>query len=161
MALIIEDGSLVTGAQSYVSVAELNAYAMARGITIDGDPEQLLLKAMDYLETLQYIGLKRTRDQGLQWPRANVFIDAYDFPDHEIPQELKNGQIEVALAEDAGNGPMQVITPGVKRERFDVFETEYQDNVSNNNIDPSITRALYKLLVGGGAGGTSFRVVRA
>lgn len=160
MALIIETGSIVTGANSYTTTTELTDFATARGITISGDPEQLLLKAMDYLETLSFIGLKKTRDQPLQWPRSGVWIDAYDFPDDEIPQELKNGQIEIALAEDAGNGPLQVIEPGIKREKFDVFETEYQDNVGTNNIDPAIGRALHKLLVGGSAGGTSFRVVR-
>lgn len=159
--IIVEDGTIVTGANSYASVAELNAYAADRGISIAGQADEDLIMAMDYLETLQYIGLKKTRDQPLQWPRSNVWIDAYDFPDDEIPQELKIALFEVAIAVDNGNDPLKIIEPGIKRERFDVFETEYQDNAGNNNIVPAIGRALYKLLVGGSAGGTGFSVVRA
>jgi hypothetical protein len=50
VALIIEDGTGKTTAQSYASEAELAAYAAERGITIAGTDTQLLLKAMDYLE---------------------------------------------------------------------------------------------------------------
>lgn len=153
MALIIESGSIVTGANSYVTTTELTDFATARGITVTGDPEELLLKAMDYLETLSFIGLKKTRDQPLQWPRVEVWIDAYDFPDDEIPQELKNGQILVALAVDEGLDPMSPVEPAIKQEVFDVFSTTYEDNAASRSISVDINRALYKITYGSGSAG--------
>jgi len=37
MSLIIETGTGKADAQSYITIIEFNAYAAARGITIDGD----------------------------------------------------------------------------------------------------------------------------
>jgi hypothetical protein len=109
MAIVVEDGTIVSGANSYVSEADLTAYATARGITITGDEEELLIKAMDYVETLNFIGIKYTRDQPLQWPRSDVVIDYYYKDVDDIPNELKNGLMETALAIDAGNDPMSDI----------------------------------------------------
>ena len=158
MALIVEDGTGKTDSQTYASEAELLAYATARGVTIAGTDTQLLLKAMDYIEQQIFIGYKLTRDQALQWPRANVEIDSYWIDTDEIPTLLKEAQIEYALSIDAGTDPSETIERQTKRERVDgAVEVEYM----GSSIDsPYIKRAqqkLKKLLASGG----SFQVVRA
>ena len=52
MALIIENGSIVDNANSFVTAAEMVAYAALRGVTITADTttqEQQIILAMDYL----------------------------------------------------------------------------------------------------------------
>lgn len=102
MTLIVEDGSIVTGANTYVTDAEYVAYAEARGKTIGADAttrEQELIKAVDYLENYrdEFKGLKVERDQPLQWPRYSVWLDSFQLNSNEIPIELKKAQMELAV----------------------------------------------------------------
>ena len=55
MALIVEDGSIVTGAESYISVADASTYHSNRGntawasLSTDAIREQCLRKATDFM----------------------------------------------------------------------------------------------------------------
>ena len=54
MTLIVETGSIVSGANTYVDLADVRAFASARGITVSTDDttlEQQIIKAMDYVES--------------------------------------------------------------------------------------------------------------
>lgn len=100
--LIIEDGTGVANANSYVSVAYLVAYAADRGLTIptsDTDKEIFLLKAMDYLEgrRMDFQGAKANSEQALQWPRVGVQIDCVDIAITLIPEELKKSQCQLVV----------------------------------------------------------------
>jgi len=117
MSLIIETGTGKADAQSYITIIEFNAYAAARGITIDGDVSSMLLQGMTYLQTLDYIGLKNTKEQALQWPRLNAYIDSFVITTTEIPQLLKDLQAEVTIAIDAGNDPLATVERAVKKEK--------------------------------------------
>lgn len=157
--IVIENGTVVSGANSYVTEAELSTYAADRGVTLTGTPNILLIQAMDYLESLRYIGMKHSEDQPLQWPRDEVYVDGYYIERETIPKELKAGQLAAALAIDAGNNPLATSPRGVKREKVDVIEVEYMDNAAAEEINRTINAAVRKLLLPGG--GTSFQVVRA
>lgn len=163
MAIIVENGTIVAGANSYVSEAELTSYATARGVTLTGTPESLLIKAMDYVETQPFIGTKLTRDQPLQWPRSGVVIDGWSYPPSEIPDELKTAQMTVALAIDEGNDPLAPVSPAIKRKRVKAdtveSETEYQDGASASSFSVTIGRAFAKLTTAGG-GSSQFAVRR-
>ena len=157
--IVVESGSGANpSANSYVSEAELNTYASDRGVTLTESTDILLIKAMDYMESLLYIGIKYDDDQPLQWPRFDVFIDGYLEPRPTIPTEVKKGQMAVALAIDAGNGPLDTLDRGVKREKADVVEVEYMDNAPAEQINRTINAALFKVLRGGS--GSGLRTVR-
>ena len=69
MALVVEDGSVVSGANSYITLADYRAWANARGISAsDSDTvlERYVLRAMDYFEQLVFIGNKANENQLLQ-----------------------------------------------------------------------------------------------
>lgn len=152
MTLTVEDGSLVTSANSYVSVVDAEAYATARGLTFTADTEQLLVQAMDYLEQQNFIGIKYTDTQALQWPRSYVYIDTYLFAYDDIPQQLINAQVEIALAIDAGFSPLSNITPSIKRKKLDTLEIEYQAGSGNNTYVKKINNWLRKLIQNSGSG---------
>lgn len=161
MTIIVETGNIVANSNSYVSEIELTAYATARGITLVGDEEELLIKAMDYLESLSFIGLKSTRDQSLQWPRVDVVIDGYYQDVNSIPHELKNGQMAVAIAIDEGNSPLSDLERKTVYERVGELEVEYSAGSSNSTIVRTISAALGKLVIDGGSHGFMFKVNKA
>lgn len=146
--------AVTVGVDSYVDESELTAYAAARGITITaGDESILLIRAMDYIETYPFSGIKVDDDQPLQWPR----YDAYDSQEKllvdfdVVPEKVKRAQMEGAIRASAGNlladqSPGNVIeqTVGPITRRF----ADY----SNDGITryPVIDRLLRPLCGGGG-----------
>lgn len=159
MAILVEDGSVVSGANSYATEAELTAYAADRAVTLTADTDVLLIKAMDFIEAQDYKGDKSTKGQPLQWPRDFVYIDGYAVDSDEIPELLKQAQMQTALSIDEGNDPLATIGRATKREKADVLEVEYMDNAASAPIIVSISRLLRKLLKSGS--GSSFTVIRA
>ncbi len=157
MTLTVETGAIVANANSYVSTTDFTTYATARGITLTSGAETLLVQAMDYIESLSYIGTKYTATQGLQWPRSNVYIDGYLFAYNDIPQELINAQMQVAMAIDVGNGPLATIARATKRERVGELEVEYTAGADSVAIVRTINAMLWKLL----SNGAGFKVIKA
>lgn len=166
MALTIEDGSIVTGANSYITVAEYNAWADARfgsgrstAPADDTATEQLILRAMDYFETQSFKGAIVQEDQPLQFPRYGLVIDGYVKDSDEIPKEVKTSIYELAYANELSIGQLNTEERTVKREKIDGIEVEYADNSSSSDYSPAISMTMRKLLSNGG-GMTSFRTFR-
>lgn len=100
MALVIEDGTGKADANSYASTATLKAYAKERGVTLPSSEaalEILLLKAMDTMKGLRYVGERATKEQALDWPRYNVCVDGFPFASTELPRELEQAQCALAI----------------------------------------------------------------
>jgi hypothetical protein len=129
MALIVETGSGLATAESYVSVADAAEYAAARGLTFPATPEaaaeQALRRATTWLDG-RYRGSfpgSRTnrREQALEWPRINAY-DRSCPPEYieknEIPVEIVNATIEAAIRELKIPGSLSPdVTPGRSRSR--------------------------------------------
>lgn len=156
MTITVEDGTIVSGANSYVTEAALTSYASDRNITLSGSytNEQLLHLAMDYIDSLPYKGLKRRSTQVLQWPRVNVYLDGYYNDVDNIPAELKNGQLQTAIAIDQGNSPQQVKPRQTLKEKVGDLEVQYANSSNAVDIDRKIRGFLWKLL-GSGYGGAN------
>lgn len=151
MTLIVEDGSGVTGANSYVTLVEARAYALTRGVEmtdVDSKLEMYLVKAMDYLESLRYgfKGRKTNADQALQWPRYCVYIDGYAISSEAIPTELKNAQMQIAMAIQSGIDFMPTASGEafVISEKVGPIETKYSEGVSTSGVP--IVRTVEALL---------------
>ena len=144
MPLIIEDGSIVTGANSYQTVAQMRAYALARGVTlsaVDADVEVLSFQAMDYLEgkRAKYQGCKTSEDQALQWPREVVYIDCYEIDNNVIPSELKNAQNQLVIEIHAGLTVLPTSQQGfATKEKVGPIEVEFSEMLGTNVI-PTMT----------------------
>lgn len=157
MTITVETGSGTdTTANSYASVATLQAYAAARGYTLPGTDaacEKLLIKAMDYIEAQRerFQGYKAHSTQPLQWPRAWVMIDNWPVSTSTIPDALVRAQCELAVA--AYTADLQpTITPtelgSVKRKRIEgAIDVEYFDAKSWQRTLPQFTAAEALLAV--------------
>lgn len=157
MTLIVEDGTIVANSNSYISTANFTTYATARGYTLVLGAETLLVQAMDYLESLKFIGYKRTKEQTLQWPRSFAKIDSWWVDPLTIPQLLIDAQCEIAMAIDAGESPVLTISPKTQRIKAGSVEIDYALGSTSNPINRKISTKLHKLIVGGGGGFTVSR----
>src|SRR6187402_1351463 len=146
MALIIEDGTGVPGANSYVTVLEFQDWLTARGIALTGDPEQQLIKAMDYLESLSFVGEPVQCDQSLQWPRYCVWIDNCYFPSNQIPSQLKTAQMQTAQSIDIGNDPLSTLPRLTSSVTVGPISVTYEKG-SNSATIRSVDAYLSKLVV--------------
>lgn len=165
MPLIIEDGTIVPNANSYITIAEYNDWANVRFGTrdtapaADEDAEALILRAMDYFEAQSFTGQKTDSTQPLQWPRAWVTIDRYAIDANTIPTEVKRSIFELTYAEEIGESKLAITERQTKKEKIGSIEVEYSDGSGARNFNPAIPAAMKKLLVSSGS--ANFIVGRA
>jgi len=127
MALVVETGSGASGSESYAAIAEIAAYATARGLTfvITGGTNAADAEAAARRGTVWLDGRYRSsfpgrktngRAQALEWPRINAY-DRQVPPEYiesdEIPQEIIDACCEAAIREKASPGSLSPdVTPG-------------------------------------------------
>lgn len=145
MALIIEDGTIVSGANSFVTVAEIRAYSDLRGLdlpTEDSGVEILAIKAMDYLGSIEprYQGHRYDEDQGLCFPRECIYY-FQKYVGGEIPDALKNAQCQLAF--DANENDLLAAGTGkeIIEEKVGALGMKYNPN-GNSAPQYSPTTAL-------------------
>jgi hypothetical protein len=141
MALVVEDGSLVAGADSYIALAAARTYAAGRGLLLaadDSTAEQQLRRAFDKIEGYRsrYQGEKASSDQLTQWPRTSVVIDGNDWSSAVIPNEIKYAQVHFAAAIQGGVdlSPVASGEAFAIREKIGPIETEYSEAVSTSGV---------------------------
>ena len=148
MALVQEDGSVVTGANTYVTLAEYKAWADDRGITYGTDAAvtQQIYRAMDYIESLRFIGDKANENQPMQWPRLGAIIDGYEVDGNEIPNLLKLAVYEAIKVEADGYSELAALDRRTISESVGDISVTYADNSSSRTVTPALTKALRKLV---------------
>lgn len=168
MTIIVEDGSIVANANSYVTVAEARAYATARGVTlgVDAVVEAALISAADYTESkrAQYQGEKVSPDQELQFPRFNVFVDGFEIAPTAIPKTLKNAQMQLVIESSEGVDLMPTQTGQfVTEETVGPITTKYSDKAGLDGVKPQMTAvdALLEPLYKKGNSGAFLTTYRA
>ena len=157
MAVIVEDGSVVANANSYVTRAEYIGYAAELGVTIPNDDaaDVHLVKAANFIndQEIRLKGKKVSRDQSLAWPREGVEIEGWNWSSTEIPRQVLLCQLALALDINSGIdlwNRNKSADPVVKRKRVEgAVEIEYavSDNAAQlgrASTSGALLRALYK-----------------
>ena len=152
MTIIVENGSIVAGANSYVTRQEVQDYADLRGIDYPCGTEldQNIILANDYLQSRCYQGEQvDPSTQPLLWPRKYVYIYNQEVASDSIPQQLKNAQIELALAQTNTDVMNNGVDRGdnVKRKKTDVLEVEYYEGSNNYLFSSQRVNSYLQLLV--------------
>lgn len=116
MAIVVEDGTGVAGASSYLTAVEMRAFALARGVALSSDDAVvgvLLVKASDYIDAreAEFVGSRNDEDQALSWPRT------YRGEDLGVPQKIKDAQAFLALAVNAGTDLLPVTGSAVVKSK--------------------------------------------
>jgi hypothetical protein len=106
MAFVVEDGSGDADATAYIAVAEFKSHHDDRGRSYvdhdDADIMTAIVKATDYVDKRfgsRFKGIRRQKDQGLEWPRLSAFDnDGFLMSGVDvIPRNLKKAIAEYAL----------------------------------------------------------------
>jgi hypothetical protein len=155
MALVIEDGTGVAEADSFVSAASIVAFAAKRGIVITlPEAEVHAIKAMDYFFTLCLIG--EVAFPGVQWtlyPRKGLIAgDEEPGFGYEIPRNVILAQLHLAV--DSFNGidlvPSRAAEPKLKKRKTGPIEREYFEGVDFLPDLPMIDALMNPLKCGQG-----------
>lgn len=163
-ALIVETGAVVAGANTYASLATVDAYHLARNNTTwtgyDEVKESAILRAMDYIEAQKWLGMAYSGPVGgvgyqpLQWPRVDVYVGGFELAYDEIPPKIISALCEAALVELVTPGALSVALErggAVIREKVDVIETEYAPGAPATTVYQTIRQQLRGLVAGGNA----------
>lgn len=160
--MIVEDGTGLETANSYISVVDCDSYHNDRGnvawIGEDTAKEAALIKATQYIDGRYrriWKGIPLASVQSLCWPRE----DLYDERDEEIegvPTRLKYAVCEAAIRALTDDLNPDLERGGrIKREKIGPINTEYADNAPGRTSIPAVSDLLFGYLKGKG-----FKVVR-
>jgi len=173
VCLIVEDGSSVEDANTYLTVEEATKMLWQLGYDFgeatETEIEQYLIRSAFYLESFdgQYKGQKTDSNQGLAWPRAcasyyggHCASSSPQFASNEIPKNIKRAQALGAYYESIGTS-LQCVSDGKKIASEEVvsavkvsyFETGATEGTKifepiNNLLSPLLSGSSGQLKVG-------------
>lgn len=161
MALTVEDGTGLAGADAYVDVATLVAYATARGVTLTGDTaarEAAIrrgTRGIDLRFAGRWAGVpKKPRDQALAWPRLYAYdSDGAWIDSATVPREVKDAACEAAIRELASPNSLLPDSDGsrIVSETVGPISTTWADDGYRSPPElPAIDRLVANLLTGSG-----------
>ena len=165
MALIVEDGTGLSTAESYVSVTEATTFHAARGVAdalwadLDTDvKEAALRKACDYMVQTyrgRWKGFMKSQTQALDWPRYYVFPDpafVYALASDSVPVLVKNACCALALKATTTVLLDDITATGaVIHEQVGPLSVNYEPNGQRTARYPAIDRGLSSLLQDSGS----------
>lgn len=157
MALTVETGAGLPGANTYAIIAEADSYHADRGnadwaSATEGAKEQALILATEYLDNRYYYrwkGYKKREAQSLEWPRSWVYDrNGWLLDSTEIPSRLKDATSEAALR-SLSEALMPDITRDnmVKRNKVGPITVEYRDEAPTTKQFVKVDRLLRGLLL--------------
>lgn len=168
MALIVETGAIIPGADSYVSLAEARTTAAFYGWALpaaDADAEIALRNGANYVGLFEseMNGSRVSAGQSLAYPRKDATVFGFDISETSIPGRLQIAQIAAAVEIGAGLDP-RASTDGrvVASEQVTGAVAVSYFNNGNTGATVRITKAIdaLKPLLSSGNNGISFNVVR-
>lgn len=167
MSIIVEDGTGLSTAETYISVADAVTYFDARGntdwdaIASDALREAALRKATDYMVSTyrrRWQGVRLDEDQALDWPRVGVVVDSWSVDSDEVPTEVARACAELALR--ASSADLQAdLTQGVIQEGVGPLSVTYDKSSPQAKRFKAVDAMLAPFLSGVG-GGASMGLIR-
>lgn len=174
MALVVEDGTGLVNASSYISISFADTYHRDRANTTwaagdFGARESAILKATEYIDS-QWVFQGTTTfpqtPQALQFPRTGMVNEEGCLVDAEsLPLGLQRATAEMALSilTNSGDVSPATVTGGAKkrRERVGVLESELEfDAHEGSTFFPRVSRLLAPFIIGTRPGGGSAPLFR-
>lgn len=168
MALVVETGAVVPGADSYVSLANARALAASYGLAIpadDTEAEAALRNGAVYvgLQEPTMCGRRVSASQSLAYPRQGVSLYGFSLASDVIPPQIVHAQVVAAVEYGAGTD-VRASSDGrvTESERVEGAVTVSYFNNGATGATTTITAAMDALrpLLCGSVNGASFNVYR-
>lgn len=131
--LIVEDGTMPEGANTYVSLADVDAYLVPRGLwettpddagdSVIAKKEAAIIRAFDAMNTLNWAGDVPDWQRVTAWPRQNVPMPGVKpkpgeeptfLPADMVPRAVVQAQMELAGLIYSGLNPLAPVERGGK-----------------------------------------------
>lgn len=131
--LIVEDGTMPEGANTYVSLADVDAYLVPRGLwettpddagdSVIAKKEAAIIRAFDAMNTLNWAGDVPDWQRVTAWPRQNVPMPGMKpkpgeepifLPADMVPRAVVQAQMELAGLIYGGLNPLAPVERGGK-----------------------------------------------
>lgn len=167
--LIVEDGSIVPNADSYVSLVDAKALAAQFGWMLpddDAEAEAALRNGAAYIDLQEpsLCGARVSAEQSLAYPRKGVKVNGFPVAEDSIPKQVIKAQVAAAVEYGKGTD-VRASSDGritTHEEVVGAVVVEYADNgVTGATVTiTSAMDALRPLICGGGNNGFQFRVTR-
>lgn len=158
MSLIVEDGTGLANAESYISVAAADTRHSNNGMTNwatlqTSDKEAALRRATNFMEQAfreRWKGMRLHKGQALSWPRWNLLVDGYPVDPNSIPAEVASACADLALK--AASGDLNAdLTQMVVEKGVGPLRKVFNRNSPERTRYPSIEMALAPFLTSTGA----------
>lgn len=135
--LIVEDGSGVPNANSYVSADEVDTFLDLEGITIPSTKDRYYLAykaALKLDNQYTWLGRKTIYSQPMQWPRTGFGVCRIELDDHMVPDNVKKAQLYL-IADILLNAPEAGVSSNqaLRRKKVGNLEIEYFDSKGVNS----------------------------
>lgn len=166
--LIVEDGSIVPFADSYISLSDARTLADKFGWPLpanDAEAESALRNGAMYigLQEDSFCGSRVSASQSLSFPRTGLSLYGFPVPINTIPQQVILAQIAAGVeygkgTDVRGSSDGRITT----MERVEGAVTvQYADNgVTGSTVTITAAMDALKPLICGGNNGLQFRVTR-
>lgn len=153
MAFTPEDGTGVTGANAYCSVADADSYFVLHRSSATWSAKTTTEKQTAILEATAWIDSEYRgmwvgsgilmATQGLSWPRTEAY-DAEGRLMTGVPQDVVSATCELAIASfDAPLAAVRDLSKRVKRRKVGPIETEYETSgMSTGRVYPFVRSLL-------------------
>jgi hypothetical protein len=149
MSLIVEDGSVVSGANAYVGLAACEAYHAARGVAFEGEDaerEAAIVRASAWVDGLGFKGVKTGPVNPMAWPRAGATDgEGGELAADAVPGAVVRATCEAALRELADPGcllPDLARGGAVASERLGSLEVSYFPGAKAGTELTAVSRLL-------------------
>jgi hypothetical protein len=166
MTLIVENGTGLANAESYISAADAGTYLANRGDAVWATysvpaQEAALRLATEYMVSLyrlRWAGFRTLTTQALDWPRSYCpkpdLAGGYGgYPNYYLPTDMPN-EVITACADLASRAAVSPLVPDVERLQTSIaigtLKIEYDKASSPITVFYAINRKLGPLLRGGG-----------
>lgn len=166
----VEDGTGVTGSNSYISVSAADDYfvldpnfsATWMGYETTTKEYYLAWSTRILDQKVRWRGYKEDVLNSLRWPRVGVYdADNEAIGSTEIPRQLKQATCEFAKWLVTNDPTVGKDVDNLKRLMVDVIEIEYQDDAAQTNYPSIINQILHPLGVMQVGGAGFGRIIRA
>lgn len=152
MALVVEDGTGLTTANSYATVAEADSYLETNSHVFttwdaldDTAKGNALQQATLYLDRyVDWFGTKVYQDGALRWPRSGVKDrDGFYYAINEIPVPLKQATAELAYELSQEDLDASSSSKGLTEVTIDVIRVKF-DKTDRKTAVPSSVRSILR-----------------
>lgn len=146
MALTVETGEGLADADSLVELADVRAFATARGKTLDAEDavvEAQIRNAHDFLMQTEprLRGTRTVETQSLPFPRQDLVVRDIELADDEVPADVKTAMCLLVLGmQDIDPFPIRE-TRNIVQETIGPIQTTYR-NVSSSPLFPQVEAYL-------------------